>query len=128
MQCHCKQAPEAAAMLLIKCGVSAAQNLQDTKAKSNSLEACVSILHTYASEGPDCAHEVALMCREVSSPAASMQMAVVTGKMGWHCIQLRLCQQRRHKQPRKLPIDSLHQHMHTTLQAHAVAVATSRRC
>lgn len=66
MQCHCKQAPEAAAMLLIECGVSAAQSLQGTKAKSSSFEAGVSILHTYASEGPACAHEVALMCREVS--------------------------------------------------------------
>ena len=67
MQCHCKQAPEAAAMLLIECGVSAAQNMTATKANGNSLEAGMTILHMYASDGPGCAHEVALMCREVSS-------------------------------------------------------------
>ena len=71
MQCHCKQAPEVAAILLIECDVRAAQNLQDAKAKSSSSEAGVSILHAYASEGPDCAHEAALMCREVSSSHTS---------------------------------------------------------
>ena len=64
---YCKQAPEAAAMLLIECGTSAVNALHNIKAKDNSLEADVSILHTYALEGPDCAHEVALMCTEVCS-------------------------------------------------------------
>ncbi len=56
-------------MLLIECGMSAVRTLRDTKAKGNSLDADVSILHTYALAGPDCAHEVALMCTEVSSSA-----------------------------------------------------------
>ena len=61
------QAPEAAAMLLIECGASALRALHDTKAKGSCLEADVSILHTYALEGADCAHEVAMMCTEVRS-------------------------------------------------------------
>ena len=71
MHCHCKQAPEAAAMLLIECGVSVVRATHDTKPKSNTIEAGVSILHTYALEGPDCAHEAMLMCREVSSSRSS---------------------------------------------------------
>ena len=71
MQCPCKQAREAATMLLVECGMSAVQALHGAKPKGNGLEADVSILHTYALAGPDCAHEVLLMCRLVSSSHTS---------------------------------------------------------
>ena len=65
MQLVYMQAPKTAAMLLIECGMSAARALHDTKAKGNILEAYMSILHTYALEGADCAHEVVMMCTKV---------------------------------------------------------------